>query len=287
MEYARQKNIHHLFELLAHRVLEHRPEDVFQFLREQIDEIEAVEKRRSTYDPTEMVFKGATPSEDGGAKSPTGEPTKKITIGVFGLDNAGKTSLIASISGEPTKDTTPTVGFTPTHFETPQHAVCIFDLGGAASFRGIWPHYFHDCHGVIFVVDSSDTKRLSESAAVFADLIAHEYVRGKPLVVYCNKKDIAPDGAVARVTGPDGLDVANRLVKGTAYKVVASCAVAPADAGIDEGADWLLQTITANYEELNHLINNHTAAVKKAKAERLAEQRRRVEEARRADGTQQ
>lgn len=280
MEYAKKKDIHHLFELLAHRVLENRPDDVFKFLRDQLTEIEGVENRRSTYDPTEMSHapkSSASSSTTGGAQQDAVE-LKKITIGVFGLDNAGKTSLIASIGGEATKNTTPTVGFTPTYLETADAKVCIFDLGGGSTFRGIWPHYFHDCHGIIFVVDASDTKRVSESSTVFRELVNHEYIKGKPIVVYCNKRDIAPEGAIARVTGPQGLDVANLVGRDTPTKIVASCAVADSDPAVEEGAAWLLTAITDNYPKLSSMITDHSAAVKKAKAERLAEQRRRVEE---------
>ena len=34
--------------------------------------------------------------------------------------------------------------------------VTIYDLGGSKSFRGIWPKYYHEVHGFIFVVDSAD-----------------------------------------------------------------------------------------------------------------------------------
>jgi ADP-ribosylation factor-like protein 13B len=272
MEYAKKHSIHHLFELLAHRVLDRRPDDVFAFLRQQIDDIEAVEKRKSTYDPTAVVHHGSPPIA--GNAGP-----KKVTLGVFGLDNAGKTSLIACIGGDAIKNTTPTVGFTPTNLETPDHKVCIFDLGGGATFRGIWPHYFHDCHGIIYVVDASDKLRLAESAAAFKELVNHEYIRGKPVLVCCNKRDIAGDAAVATVTGASGLDVAGIVGKSTPVKIVACCAVNDADPGVDEGSDWLLTTITARYAELAAMLDSHAAAVKQAKKERLEAQRRRVEAA--------
>jgi ADP-ribosylation factor-like protein 13B len=277
MDYAKKHNIHHLFELLAHRVLDRRPDDVFAFLRQQIDDIEAVEKRKSTYDPTAVVHGGSAAAAGNQAPGSTGP--KKVTIGVFGLDNAGKTSLIACIGGESIRDTTPTVGFTPTNLETPEHQVCIFDLGGGATFRGIWPHYFHDCHGIIYVVDANDKTRLAESAAAFKELVNHEYIRGKPIVVYCNKRDVAGDAAVAAVAGPSGLDVANVVGRTTPTKIVACCAIKDSDAGVDEGSDWLLSTITAKYTELTELLETHTAAVKRAKKERLEAQRRRVEAA--------
>lgn len=268
IQYAKKHNIHHLFELLAHRVLDRRPENVFGFLREQIDEIEAVEKRRATYDPT-AVQHGERSSEKAGKQ--------KVTIGVFGLDNAGKTSLIACVGGEATKNVTPTVGFTPTNLETAEHQVCIFDLGGGATFRGIWPHYYHDCHGVMYVIDASDDKRLKESADSFKALVHHEYIRGKPIVIFCNKRDLATEEALSRVIGVEGLDIANVVGKDTPTKIVACCAVKDADPGVDEGSDWLMQAVTTNYSALSALVAGQSEAVKKAKRERLEAQRRRVE----------
>ena len=35
-----------------------------------------------------------------------------------------------------------------------------FDMSGQGRYRSLWEHYYHDCQGVIFVVDSSDKLRL-------------------------------------------------------------------------------------------------------------------------------
>jgi len=39
-------------------------------------------------------------------------------------------------------------------------------------------------HGVVFVVDSADSKRLDEVATVFHDVTASKCVKGKPILVY-------------------------------------------------------------------------------------------------------
>lgn len=39
------------------------------------------------------------------------------------------------------------------------------------------PKYFHEVHGVIFVVDSSDSQRLEETAAAFAEILGHEKIQ--------------------------------------------------------------------------------------------------------------
>ncbi len=49
------------------------------------------------------------------------------------------------------------------------------------SFR---PKYFHEVHGFIFVVDASDVRRMDETAAVFADIVANEKVQVKCVSVF-------------------------------------------------------------------------------------------------------
>ena len=68
--------------------------------------------------------------------------------------------------------------------------VTIYDLGGSRSFRGIWPKYYHEVHGFIFVVDSSDPSRLSECSSVLQGMLGHSQVQGKPILLLANKADI-------------------------------------------------------------------------------------------------
>ena len=68
--------------------------------------------------------------------------------------------------------------------------VTIYDLGGSRSFRGIWPKYYHEVHGFIFVVDSSDPSRLSECSSVLQGMLDHQQVRGKPILLLANKSDM-------------------------------------------------------------------------------------------------
>lgn len=38
----------------------------------------------------------------------------------------------------------------------------LWDLGGQENLRTLWESYYNDAHGIVFVVDSSDRKRLEE-----------------------------------------------------------------------------------------------------------------------------
>ena len=80
--------------------------------------------------------------------------------------------------------------FNNTYLLLQGYHVTIYDLGGSKSFRGIWPKYYHEVHGFIFVVDSSDAGRLAECSGVLQGMLDHHQVRGKPILLLANKSDI-------------------------------------------------------------------------------------------------
>lgn len=308
--YLKETNVHHLFELLASRVLSNRPQDVFSFLRKQLDDIESEERKaNASYSLSNSSnLKGPSPpppkqqqqqhQQQSSSSSPsTSSPvvphhqgTMKLNLAVFGLDNAGKTALIHAIGGQPNSKTTPTVGFSPTFFETDTADVAMFDLGGGASFRSIWKHYFHDVHGILYVVDGSDEGRLNEARTALQELLSHPYIAEKPVLLYVNKKDRA--GAFL------GADVvAQRLLSNISHasssthdtnaknhiKVLPVCALEGEDPAIEQGIEWLLQTVKDRFDTLSSLVSKHSAEVKEQKKRDLEEQQKRVEAARAAE----
>lgn len=48
-----------------------------------------------------------------------------------------------------------------------------WDLGGQKSLRNMWSRYFKQCHGIIFIIDSTDTERFQECYETLID-IAHD-----------------------------------------------------------------------------------------------------------------
>ncbi|KAF8289062.1 putative ADP-ribosylation factor-like protein [Trypanosoma cruzi] len=259
--YCKQHNVHHLFELLATKLLLDRPENPFEYLREMLSKVEESEKSKQSYDPTVL-----SPPVNGSV-----EPLKKITLGTFGLDNAGKTTLISALGGQIEVNTTPTVGFTPTKFQTEKYDICIFDLGGAANFRGIWVHYFHDCHGLMFVIDSAaDDAVVKESLNVLRDISQHRYIKGKPILVLANKKDL--ENARGTKVIPNGF-LDKLFGRNTAYRVVASCGIEE-DPALEEGVEWLLSVVDKLHDTLEERVNCDTEEVKmeakRKAAERLA-----------------
>jgi len=65
----------------------------------------------------------------------------------------------------------------------------LLDLGGAEKIRGIWPRYFAEVHGFVYVVDASDRNRFGEAKTCLHGVLGHAYVNGKPFAVIANKVD--------------------------------------------------------------------------------------------------
>jgi ADP-ribosylation factor-like protein 13B len=113
---------------------------------------------------------------------------------LIGLDNSGKTKIGTVLCKEqPVFDEyAPTQG--SRFFELnayKKHCVKITELGGSSDMRKIWKYYYLETFGVIYVLDASaDAETMSESRTVFSQLIANEYIAGKPMLVLANKSDI-------------------------------------------------------------------------------------------------
>ena len=71
-------------------------------------------------------------------------------------------------------------------------------MSGQSKYRSLWERYYSDCHGVIFVMDSSDTMRMSVASNELQLMIQHpEMVKsrcstttGVPILILANKSDM-------------------------------------------------------------------------------------------------
>lgn len=68
--------------------------------------------------------------------------SKECKVVVVGLDNAGKTTILKSMSNENTKQVGPTKGFHVKTFEKEGLKMTFWDLGGQRSIRGVWENYY-------------------------------------------------------------------------------------------------------------------------------------------------
>lgn len=64
-----------------------------------------------------------------------------------------------------------------------EYEVSIYDLNGDTKGREIWPNYYAQAHGLVFVLDSSDLERMNEVKIILTHLLSDQRVAGKPILV--------------------------------------------------------------------------------------------------------
>ena len=143
-----------------------------------------------------------------------------MNILVIGLDNAGKSTIINRLKPDlcQSKEITPTQGISQPWLPFGKYYLRFRDMAGASNFRPMWQQYSDDLHGIIFVIDSSDTTRFSTAAAELAAILALPSVAGKsiPLLVFANKNDIegsAPPEVISKELGIDNISNRPTMVK--------------------------------------------------------------------------
>ncbi|ORY93018.1 ADP-ribosylation factor family-domain-containing protein [Syncephalastrum racemosum] len=168
---------------------------------------------------------------------------------IIGLDNAGKTtllerikSLFSGVTGLPPDKIAPTVGLNIGRVDIKSSRINFWDLGGQRDLRSIWERYYTECHGIVFVVDSTDSRRLEECKDTFESMITNDGVEGVPVLMLANKQDVEGALRVEEIK-----EVFNKI----AVKLGArDSRVLPISAlegdGVREAVDWLMIRLQRN-----------------------------------------
>ncbi|BES94037.1 ADP-ribosylation factor family [Nesidiocoris tenuis] len=187
---------------------------------------------------------------------------KKIILLLVGLDNSGKTTAAKGLTGEIVNHAIPTIGFSTVKMKHKGFDVIIYDLGGGPQIRGIWSCYYGDVYGVIFVVDASDESRLEEAKGLLYNLLSHEKLAGKPLLVLANKQD-APN-ALDEIDIVELLRLEPLVNQQKCLTLVEVCsALSPEnsekiDSRLVRGYRWLIRQVINNYKELSQRVEQDT-----------------------------
>jgi GTPase SAR1 family protein len=80
-------------------------------------------------------------------------------------------------------DVVPTIGFEPQKFNFRSYNLTINDLGGGERVRDLWKHYMAESFGYIYVIDSSNRKRIEETKKEFTQFLNNPRVSGKPVLL--------------------------------------------------------------------------------------------------------
>uniref|UniRef100_A0A182TJC7 ADP-ribosylation factor-like protein 3 n=1 Tax=Anopheles melas TaxID=34690 RepID=A0A182TJC7_9DIPT len=117
-------------------------------------------------------------------------PEKELRILLLGLDNAGKTTLLKQLASEEVTQVTPTAGFNIKSVVSDGFKLNVWDIGGQSKIRPYWKNYFENTDVLIYVIDSSDKKRLEETGDELTELLLDDKLKSVPLLVFANKQDV-------------------------------------------------------------------------------------------------
>ncbi|KAF9799503.1 hypothetical protein SFRURICE_018690 [Spodoptera frugiperda] len=125
---------------------------------------------------------------------------KQMRILMVGLDAAGKTTILYKLKLGEIVTTIPTIGFNVETVEYKNISFTVWDVGGQDKIRPLWRHYYQNTQGLIFVVDSSDTKRIAEAENELANMLKEDELRDAVILVFANKQDMPNAMTAAELT---------------------------------------------------------------------------------------
>ncbi|KAI1717667.1 ADP-ribosylation factor family domain-containing protein [Ditylenchus destructor] len=211
--------------------------------------------------------------------APWNRKTRTIVLCFLGLDGAGKTTVVKALQGEDFATVHPTVGFSRAEFMIKKHKIVAYDLGGGERIREIWPTYYAEVYGVVYVVDSAAISRLAENKEIVDSFAERAELVGKPMLFLLNKKDLPEP--IDEMQFSDRFELHNLAkTNKTDIRVEGICAVKGSgkdiDAVITEGLEWLIERITDNYVNIEKGVQAALKALQERQAQDRMERQHRL-----------
>lgn len=140
--------------------------------------------------------------------------TQNAKIFVFGLDNAGKTTIINRLKQQKVQEVLPTleVEISKTLFE--EFCIIIYDAPGQEQFRGLWKPYLNmELDALVFVMDIVHRINYPPSKELLFEIASHRNVLHLPLLIIFNKIDLVQPNIDVLAQELDLSKFTNRPVK--------------------------------------------------------------------------
>ncbi|XP_054793456.1 ADP-ribosylation factor 1-like [Prosopis cineraria] len=161
----------------------------------------------------------------------------ELKILILGLDFSGKTTILYKLKLGQTLRSIPTIGFNVECVEYKNFRITFWDVGGQNKIRPLWRHYLHNTHGLVFVVDSHDKRRISEARCELHNILSDFELRTAILLVLASKQDVEGAMTVNEVADKLGLHCLRRR---TWYIQSAS---GISGQGLYQGLHWLFNNV--------------------------------------------
>ena len=139
------------------------------------------------------------------------------------------------MSDEDIETIMPTQGFNIKSLVHEGFKLNVWDIGGQKSIREYWSNYFEATDALVYVVDSSDRRRLEECADELNNLLREDKLQSVPLLVFANKQDLVQALPADEIS--EALQLAN--IRDRRWSIQA--ASAKTGEGLQEGIEWTVQ----------------------------------------------
>lgn len=159
---------------------------------------------------------------------------KEARILVLGLDNAGKTTILKTLSEEDITHIMPTQGFNIKSLIHDGFKLNVWDIGGQKTIRPYWSNYFESSDCLIYVIDSSDRRRLQESGQELNELLLEDKLANVPLLIFANKQDLlqaVPSDEISELLSLHNIRDRTWTIQACSAK---------ANEGLAEGMEWIV-----------------------------------------------
>jgi small GTP-binding protein len=165
--------------------------------------------------------------------------TSAIKLFVFGLDRAGKTSIVRHMQSGSFLETQPTTRANIIRLLFNQINLVCFDMAGQRRFRNSWNIFLKNPSALIFVVDVTDPSRFEEAVVELHRVVESPNAGNAPMLVFANKIDLADHNNYDK----EKLITALRLnaIDNRKWKIIESSA--KTRKGLDEGFNWILARV--------------------------------------------
>ncbi|XP_052790246.1 uncharacterized protein LOC128224441 isoform X1 [Mya arenaria] len=114
---------------------------------------------------------------------------KNAKLLIIGLDNAGKSTFLDRLADSRLAQNPPTWQTRSKQLDLGRLRFTAYDLGGHPTVRRVWKDYFPAVDGIIFMVDSADSKRFEEAKTELDSVLTCDVLPDVPVAVLFNKID--------------------------------------------------------------------------------------------------
>jgi len=179
----------------------------------------------------------------GGSESSESYPYRVLMLG---LDGAGKSTVLNHIKSDKSKsadqETVPTIGFNVESVEHAKQKFIVWDIGGQHKIRPLWRHYFTHTDAVIYVVDSSDSERITESKTELDHLLQEAELARCVVLILCNKCDMPYCMSTGELA--EALNMDRAAMKRRQWFITPT--IANKGIGLSEALGWLGDALKVN-----------------------------------------